>query len=484
MKYIRPGTYFFYRTLIKLVLDALVLLTLYMSVYYVRTTILPLFFSLKQPAPMIYWLRFSPVVCGTWLFFMLHEGVYRIRMKSWVSGYHFIKAAVETLVFITFIIYMSRTALYLSRFAIFSHWLLSACVLPLVHKTVDMLGARWALFQPIMVLIGSKHHIHAFLKKLIPDRKNTRHIGAMYFFDGDTFNDADSVLQHTPHVLTSLEELRAFFQPDMKPFYEILLFLEEKLPDEIEEFLLHLEEEGYTILVVPPYTGFLTKLSEIEFIQSTPIIRHRSVLEDPMNRVVKRTIDIFLCFLFSPLVVLFGIVIASLIYLESGRPIFFQHRRLGLKGREFWLLKFRTMYTDADNILEEYLKNHPERAEEYRKFRKLKDDPRLTKVGRWLRRWSLDELPQVWNILKGDMSFVGPRPYAVNELHLLKGAKGHILRVRPGLTGLWQVSGRNILSFEERIQLDLFYIRNWDIWMDIEILLRTVGVVLTAKGAY
>jgi lipopolysaccharide/colanic/teichoic acid biosynthesis glycosyltransferase len=142
------------------------------------------------------------------------------------------------------------------------------------------------------------------------------------------------------------------------------------------------------------------------------------------------------------------------------------------------------MTLDADRVLETHLREHPELAAEWRLTQKLKRDPRVTRFGRFLRRLSLDELPQLWNILRGDMSMVGPRPIVTGEIEKYREAYASYSRVRPGLTGLWQVSGRNDVTFDERVGLDAYYVRNWSPWLDIYVLARTVSVVLTRAGAY
>lgn len=201
-------------------------------------------------------------------------------------------------------------------------------------------------------------------------------------------------------------------------------------------------------------------------------------------RRLKRLIDIFISatalLLFSPLMLL----IALLIKLTSPGPVFYRHRRLGRNMRPFAVLKFRTMYADADRRLEEILARDPEKRAEFEKTFKLKDDPRVTPLGRILRRTSLDELPQLLNILAGEMSLVGPRPIVEKEIQYYLDYSLLLFRVPPGLTGLWQVSGRTDTSYEERVRLDTRYVREWTLWGDLLIILRTVPVVLARKGAY
>jgi Undecaprenyl-phosphate galactose phosphotransferase WbaP len=202
------------------------------------------------------------------------------------------------------------------------------------------------------------------------------------------------------------------------------------------------------------------------------------------NQVLKRSLDIIGgLLLFIPLTLLLPLISLA-IYVEDRGPVFYRHLRIGQAGRRFYVLKFRTMRPDADRVLEEYLAANPEALRFWLEERKLKNDPRITRVGQFLRKSSLDELPQVINILLGDMSLVGPRPVTEEELAKYGQDAFYYLLVRPGLTGLWQVSGRNEVSYEKRVALDRYYVQNWSIWLDLYILARTVWVVLTRKGAY
>jgi Undecaprenyl-phosphate galactose phosphotransferase WbaP len=201
-------------------------------------------------------------------------------------------------------------------------------------------------------------------------------------------------------------------------------------------------------------------------------------------KVMKRCLDVCIGTLLLLLLMPLFLVIAIAAKLNSKGPIFFGHLRYGRDGKAFRALKFRTMVTDADRILEAHLQRHPEQMREWQRDHKLKDDPRITRVGRWLRRYSLDELPQLINILIGQMSLVGPRPIVQSEIARYAGSYDLYTRVTPGLTGLWQVSGRNNTTYTERVAFDEYYIRNWSIWMDMYILARTFQAVVLADGAY
>lgn len=171
--------------------------------------------------------------------------------------------------------------------------------------------------------------------------------------------------------------------------------------------------------------------------------------------------------------------------ITQGSPAIYKHRRVGRNGVEFDCLKFRSMALNGDQILAEHLAACPQARAEWDRDFKLRDDPRVTKFGQFLRQTSLDELPQFWNVLKGDMSMVGPRPVVAKELALYYGdAAAEYVRVRPGLTGPWQISGRHVHSYEHRVALDCAYVRNWTVASDLLIMFRTAMVVVGRKGAF
>ena len=202
------------------------------------------------------------------------------------------------------------------------------------------------------------------------------------------------------------------------------------------------------------------------------------------NLLTKRLLDILIILCSIPIVLPVMIILGILTKCTSKGPIFYGHKRVGQNGKEIKCWKFRSMCINSQEILEEILATDPVRRAEWEKDRKFIDDPRVTKFGKFLRKTSLDELPQLFNILFGQMSLVGPRPVTEPELVKYGEYKDYVLSVSPGLTGMWQVSGRSDTGYEERISFDTYYIQNWSIWLDIWILIKTVWVVLKGKGAY
>ena len=204
----------------------------------------------------------------------------------------------------------------------------------------------------------------------------------------------------------------------------------------------------------------------------------------PASLSLKRSLDVstVLCVVLF----VFPLMLASIVVLLllQGRPVFIRHKRIGKSGKPFLCLKFRTMVTDADAVLRRHLAENPAALDEWQKTFKLKNDPRVTWLGRFLRKSSLDEIPQLWNILKGEMSLVGPRPIVEAEKPRYGMYIEHYCRVRPGLTGLWQVKGRSDTDYDTRVQLDVEYVGSMSLLRDLKIVAMTVPAVLMSKGSY
>jgi Undecaprenyl-phosphate galactose phosphotransferase WbaP len=248
-----------------------------------------------------------------------------------------------------------------------------------------------------------------------------------------------------------------------------------------------LERYGQTfthLLIIPDLFGLSSLWVATRDMGGVLGLEVRQQLLLPGSRLIKFLIDWVATLTGGILILPFIGLIALLIKLDSSGPIFYRQVRIGQGGQPFKAWKFRTMVWNAEAALQDYLERHPELQEAWQREHKLKFDPRITRVGRFLRHTSLDELPQLWNILRGEMSLVGPRPIVDEEIWRYGEKFALYTRVTPGLTGLWQVSGRNNVTYEERVNLDAYYVRNWSVWLDVYILMRTVWVVVSGEGAY
>ncbi|MBV9406787.1 MAG: undecaprenyl-phosphate galactose phosphotransferase WbaP [Acidobacteriaceae bacterium] len=238
------------------------------------------------------------------------------------------------------------------------------------------------------------------------------------------------------------------------------------------------------LFIVPDLHGVSSLSIQVHDICRELTLEVRRNLLMPGPRMAKRLLDISLAIVIAMALLPFLLLIWVLLKLESPGPAFYAQSRIGRCGREFRIWKFRTMIPNADRVLSEYLSRNPELRSEWEQERKLRHDPRITPMGAFLRRTSLDELPQIWNVMKGEMSLVGPRPIVHEEMFKYGDEFKLYEQVLPGMTGLWQISGRNDLPYAERVALDSYYVRNWSPWFDIYVLGRTIKVVLDGAGAY
>jgi Undecaprenyl-phosphate galactose phosphotransferase WbaP len=237
------------------------------------------------------------------------------------------------------------------------------------------------------------------------------------------------------------------------------------------------------ILVIPDLIGFASMGVPSRELAGVVGIEVRQQLLLPGPRFAKRLMDLALTMLGGIVILPIMGILALLIRIDSKGPALYTQKRLGRGGSQFTAYKFRSMHGDGEARLKAVLEANPQMRAEYEEFHKLAFDPRITRVGRFIRKYSLDELPQLLNVLKGDMSLVGPRPYLERELSDMANHEHIILRAMPGLTGLWQVGDRNSTGFAERLKMDVHYVRNWSPWLDIYVIARTFGVVLGGTGS-
>jgi len=262
------------------------------------------------------------------------------------------------------------------------------------------------------------------------------------------------------------------------------------------KILLACQDERLFRCQMEDFSAWFTYVEFLPTVNAFPVIGARAVTFDGLGglemvnqarkrvlRFQKRTLDWILAVLAFILAFPFFIILPILVKLTSRGPVFYRQRRLGRDGRPFFVWKFRSMYADADARLRKLLAENPDVADEWGCKFKLADDPRVTPFGRFLRKTSLDELPQLFNVFCGEMALIGPRPIVEEEVAYYGASYATFSSVRPGITGLWQVSGRSDTDYDRRVALDTYYVLNWSPWMDIWILLRTVLVVVLMRGA-
>jgi len=291
-----------------------------------------------------------------------------------------------------------------------------------------------------------------------------------------------SDLQHLDNsIIPKISSWKIFLDIKKKHGVNIAIFSAEH-NQENSHWIRKISEKFKVVTLVIPYynLGSLwVKPRDLEGRLGLEVTYH---LLDGGSKYVKRFIDIVgsisLIFLLSPLL----LILSLMIVLESSGHVLFRQERLGKNNRNFSALKFRSMVNNAEAELKTYLENNPEAREEYKQYHKLSGDPRITKVGKFIRKYSLDELPQLFNVLRGEMSLIGPRAYMPSEIDEIGNFTEIILRVHPGMTGWWQVMGRHTTTFQYRLRMDEYYISNWSLWMDLYIFYKTFWVVIHGTG--
>ncbi len=323
-----------------------------------------------------------------------------------------------------------------------------------------------------VLIVGTGPEAHALRHHL----ESIRHLG--YTFKGfiETCNQGTSNLSAKTDVIGTFESL---FQRARAQFVDEIFFTSQCENGMMQSALEHARQQGIDIRIIPEMYGGLAWNSPIEYIGQFPTIPlHRGHVPE-LGLIFKRGFDVLFSILFllvfSPLL----LIIAIAVRLDSPGPAFYGSERIGKKGRVFRCIKFRTMVQDADKRRAEV--EHMNERDGV--LFKISNDPRITNLGRFLRKYSLDELPQFFNVLKGNMSIVGPRPPIASEVKEYKLSHLRRLDVTPGITGLWQVQGRQDPSFASYVSMDVNYIDNWSIWLDFKIIVRTVGVIFSGTGS-
>lgn len=267
---------------------------------------------------------------------------------------------------------------------------------------------------------------------------------------------------------------------------EVIIALPLANNEQMEEIINELDGKVDKVKFIPQLNNIYTLNSTVEDYDGMMVISTYNGLNKQRNKIIKRIFDIIIGFIGYCVFVFLYLIVAPKIKKDGGKTIFKQDR-IGQNLKLFKMYKFRSMYVNAEEKLKELLNSDFKLREEYYKNFKLKNDPRITKIGKFLRRTSLDEFPQFINVLKGEMSFVGPRPVVQKEVDMYYGKENakKIFLVKPGITGMWQANGRSdIEDYDSRIALDLYYIRNWSLWLDIIIMIKTIKNVISKKGAY
>ncbi len=386
-------------------------------------------------------------------------------------------AAVTTRVYIAAIFLLAVPAIHESALILLLPWSLTLISVPLMRSALRSRCAHksWWGYSACVLVRGPRG------RDLVRSLQKNPGIGIKPVAVLDEDKQAHGAVHGVP-VFGGFS-VASKLRDDYNIKYAILAlpsYKPEQLLSLIEEELRYFEH----LLVIPNLSGVSSLGVDAKDIAGVLGIEVRQRLLSPYNRAFKRSLDLAALLAASVFIIPAAALIALLIKLASPGPVFYGQGRLGLKGKEFTAWKFRSMVINGDDVLKQHLENNEQAQDEWAREQKLRNDPRVTRIGNILRRTSLDELPQLWNVLKGEMSLVGPRPIVQQEVEKYGEYFELYKKVPSGLTGLWQVSGRSDITYEERTELDAYYVRNWTLWLDVYILVRTIKTVLRREGAY
>ena len=474
-------------SLLLLPIDFVAILSAFIIAYAIRVKVDVR--PVAHPFGILFFLKIFLLIIPFWILFFALSGLYNqssLRSRVGEIGRTFVAVSAGVM-FMIVVDFVSKTPLFPSKAVPIYAYGISLITVTLGRAIVR--GLQRSLFRLGIgtyksVIVGSG----PLAQQLALSLADTATSGYDIIGVIDTAKGARSRMNPTP-VNSSLEELLARLEGGT--IDEIIQADSSLPPEAIFELVEYAANQQITYRFIPNQFGIFATHSELGTLAGMPMVAMKRTPLDGWGRIVKRGFDVvaatFGLIILSPV---FLIVALAILVADPG-PILYRHKRLSRSGKAIYIFKFRTMrqkFSKASHHksdVEVFTElNRPDLVEEFERDQKVKNDPRVSRIGAFLRRNSIDELPQLLNIWWGDLSLVGPRPIVTAELDKYGTGSSVLLSLRPGLTGLWQVSGRNDISYDERVKLDMYYVENWSLWMDIRIILRTIVIVITRRGAY
>jgi undecaprenyl-phosphate galactose phosphotransferase len=417
------------------------------------------------PGLQIHTLTEKAFVLAVYPFVFAYEGLYTRRLVAWEEARRYVRGVIIATAAVMILLFLWRIWI-VSRVAVLLALAFSMVLAPAIRALLKRILAAVRLGRQQLVILGGGPAAEQFCKEL------TRHQALGYV--------AGRQIPHSAGTGALESALAEVTSPDAA----LVVVSDSFTPEEMRIVFRFAERRFAEMLVVPTEALLQSTAAEVEQVGSLLVMKYRYNLLRPVNTFTKSVFELAGTVLLLVLLVPLFLALALLVKASSEGPVLFSQKRIGRDRRLFDCVKFRTMYHDAEQRLADMLAGDEQVRSEWLRYARITNDPRVTPIGRLLRRSSLDELPQLWNVMRGEMALVGPRPYLPVESDRIGESLDTIVRVRPGMTGLWQVSGRTSLPFKERLTLDEYYIRNWSLWMDFSIVLRTVRAVVSGRGAY
>jgi len=460
--------------LILIISDIISLILIFHLSVIFRIKIMPHIF--KELPPFKYNFNQYIWIFPIFLIVFIYEGLYSKRLSLWDEVKFQIKSIFISFIIILSILFIAKKGAEFSRMLLTTISIILSIIFPLIRSKVKKMIYSLNLMTRRVLIIGSGEKAEKIIKAI----ENEKNLG--YKIAGVIDDEGGYVLNYPIHK--GINKIERYINASQ--INDVIIAKQESSISEIEKLINYVQHKVQNTIYIPDISGIAVSGTDIRYFfqEQTIAIEIKNNLSNPVTYITKRIIDYLLSLIIFALIIPLMILISIIIKLSDKGPVIYSHKRIGKNANEFNCYKFRTMYIDADKRLKEILEKDPEKKKEWENYWKLKDDPRVTKIGNFLRKTSLDELPQIFNVLKGEMSLVGPRPVIQKELNeYYRENAEYYFKVPPGITGLWQVSGRSETSYDYRVSLDAWYVKNWNLWLDIIILIRTIKAVIKQEGA-
>lgn len=476
------------RRFIKKLIQILCLLLLdifafYISIsiaWFIRTEIIPSLSVSLPPFIFSYEYLLSLLwIPALYIFFIFYENLYVSNLPFWDETRNLLKSITISTLTVMAIVTLGKMSDKVSRAILLGLWSTSIFVFPIFRLWGKKVMSMAGVWKEKVLILGAGTAGRLVLEGL----SREKHMGyeIVGFLDDDKRKKGELI--SGKKVFGAVRNLPRFVKElDIRT---VIIAMPSLPPERMTALTAWVQGYAENTMVIPDIKGIALLNTELLhlFYEEIFLMNIKNNLKTLQNRIIKRLFDILMSLLAMPILIPLSLLIAIAIRIETPGAVIYDHERIGRNGRTFRCYKFRTMYRDAEERLKEILESNKELRDEWEKNWKLKDDPRVTKIGKFLRKTSLDELPQIWNVIKGEMSLVGPRPYLPREIKQIENFT-IISSIKPGITGLWQVSGRSNTGYDYRIKLDIWYVMNWSLWLDVAIIFKTIKVVLKAEGAY
>jgi undecaprenyl-phosphate galactose phosphotransferase len=464
-----------------IIIDLFAFYTSLFAAWVVRAEVLPSFIS-NLPVFNFSFFHFVsfwwiPVI---YIAFMSFEYLYMHSLPFWDEVRALVKSTSHASITLLAIVTLGKMGDIMSRLVLLGLWIVAIFVFPVFRLWGKKLLYAVGIWRERILIIGAGNAGRLVMEGL----QREKHMGydVIGFLDDDAKKIGKAI--YGKKVFGTVDEFPLFIKE--LGIKTAIIAIPSLPPERLSALTARVQNALSNTMVIPDLKGIAllnTNLFHL-FLEEIFLMNIRNNLKSVTNRFIKRLFDMIVSIISMPVLLPLIGIIGLIIRLETPGAAIYSHDRIGKSGKFFRCYKFRTMYKDAEEKLREMLENSETLRSEWEQTWKLKEDPRITKTGRFLRKSSLDELPQIFNVLKGEMSLVGPRPYLPREKDDIRENIQVIASAKPGITGLWQVSGRSNTSYRYRVKLDTWYVMNWSLWLDIAIIFKTIRVVLKAEGAY